>query len=432
MKVFNYKTKRGTEIELTINSSSDIEMYVKGKGRFKAFDSFDFDSEFNNCPSIKIDHKIDNKSIYVNITDEIYRFIKELKEDERINSLPLKEQIKAKLKKLKKKLSFTYFVDTDLVTGMKYYALSNRVEKEVWSKIAKYFEFIDTSYRSDNFDAMYGGNYKGYLTTQPHKVEAILRDIFDVSNLEKELKKLENKLKEIEYKEKHDVEYRKSLFKKGFDNLLKKFPNYKTELKKLENKLNGIGKIKEVNITTFELLNVLLGDFDKDAKKMIYEPTEVPKVTSSAYSGGYVYMQKDGEDVAIIPTEKYIVVAVKNEYSKEWWNQWDGISINGFFAPFGFTDITIYPNKGDLFRLLEKFGYKYKHYGECGKWFIVTKKGYTSDLLNVVTLSEDYDDWVKTEADALEQYKREKRWEWDSGNYPTLEDIKYIGKFKKF
>ncbi len=74
MKVFNYKTKRGTEIELTINSISDIEMYVKGKGRFKAFDSFDFDSEFNNCPSIKIDHKIDNKSIYVNITDEIYTF----------------------------------------------------------------------------------------------------------------------------------------------------------------------------------------------------------------------------------------------------------------------------------------------------------------------------------------------------------------------
>ena len=82
-------------------------------------------------------------------------------------------------------------------------------------------------------------------------------------------------------------------------------------------------------------------------------------------------------------------------------------------------------------KLLEEFGFCLKTYEEDSRWAIVDNKpGYRNDLTHINTLSDDYD-MCKTEDDFMEKYKREKRWNWDHGDYPKIEEIKYIIELKK-
>ena len=432
MKVFAYTTKRGTEVEMIIKNSKDVVAVIKNKGTFKVFtESINYDREQDNCISLKIDKTGNNgKDIYINITDEIYKYIKELKEEERIDSLPQKQRIKAKINRLKAKINFTYFVDADLVTGMKYYALTQRVDKRIWSKIKKYFTYIDTSYHSDNFDAMYGSNFKGYLTNAPEKVEKILHKEIDLSNIKEELEKLEKELELLEHKEESDNKYRKELIEGEINKAIEEFLLFKEGLRKIPLGNGEHKSLLELDINAYVILDMLVGDFNKEAKARTYNPEEIKKVTSCIYAGGYVYWEKD--NIAVIPTEKHIVVMSKNTYSKEWWNSWNGVSINGFFAPYGLGDITIYPKKDGILRVLEKFGYTAKTYYEVSYWFIVAKNftNWNDDICNIITLSDDYN-YLESKEKVLDLYKNEKRWEWKGDKYPAIENIKYIGKFRK-
>ena len=191
---------------------------------------------------------------------------------------------------------------------------------------------------------------------------------------------------------------------------------------------------KELSLKEFQLFKdglnqIPLGDHDKRAKTTCHDPSSIKKITSAEYAGVHVYWEKD--NTAIIPTKNNIVVMEKNNYSKEWWNNLGGVKINGFFAPYGFGYITIFPYKDGILKVLEKFGYVLKIYKEISYWFIVSKNftNLRDDIHNVVTLSHDYD-YVGDKETLLSIYESKKIWTETLG-YPPMDKIKYIGKFKR-
>lgn len=427
---FEYKTSSGTNVVLTINTLTDIIAVVNGKN-IVCYAEKGFVYNFNTnppTPALNTDLKINEQGVSLEITDEIQSYIRNLKDEEKISKLPLREQLKTKIQKLKNETNFTYFVDADIVTGKRYFALIKRYDKGVWSEIAKHFTHIDTSHHSDDFDAMHGSNYKGWLTDNPSEVDAILRGILKIDNT-KEILALEKELEEIEFKEKHDIEYKNNLFKESVRELKEKFPDYKERIEKLSEKASGLTEIGENKIKTEKLIDALLKE-DKTFQKCIYDPEELPKITSSVYAGGYKYLHKEN-GVVVVPTENYIIVVCKPKYSKEWWNNMSGVIINGFFAEFGASYIRVYKKEENITRLLEKLGFKWEKYYEVSKYFLIGTSNYRDDLYNIVNLSDDYN-YMENKEDVLEKYTREKRWTWKSKilRDPTLEEIKRIGKFK--
>jgi hypothetical protein len=196
MAQYDYKTSSGTKVSLTINSLEDIIAVANDKQLIcYAQKGFSYNPK-NRLPALTTDLKIQGQTVNLEITEEIKVYINVLKEEDKISKLPLKQQLKTRIQKLKAETNFTYFVDADLVTGKKYFTLTKKHDKSVWSKIAKYFTYINTSHHSDNFDAMNGSNFKGWLTDEPNKVDAILKDILNIDNtveieeLEKELDRL--------------------------------------------------------------------------------------------------------------------------------------------------------------------------------------------------------------------------------------------------
>lgn len=192
---FKYTTDIGTEVVMGIYTVEDIVAFANNKKLKCDGRGFSFNPK-NGNPALPTDLKINGQKVKLEITQEIKEYILSLREDERIAKLPIKKQLKEKIKKLEKE--FLYYVDSDLVTGQSYYTLASRHSKDVWNKIKNYFTYINTSFHSDTFDAMYGSNFKGYLTTKRHEVEAILREIYKIDNthkineLKKELAKIEN------------------------------------------------------------------------------------------------------------------------------------------------------------------------------------------------------------------------------------------------
>ena len=196
MAQYDYKTSSGTKVSLTINSLENITAIANDTGFVcYAQKGFSYNPK-NRLPALTTDLKIQGQTVNLEITEEIKVYINELKEEDKISKLPLKEQLKTRIQKLKAETNFTYFVDADLVTGKKYFTLTKKHDKNVWSKIAKYFTYINTSHHSDDFDAMYGSNFKGWLTDNPNEVDAILKDLLKIDNtaqiaeLEQELDKL--------------------------------------------------------------------------------------------------------------------------------------------------------------------------------------------------------------------------------------------------
>lgn len=120
--------------------------------------------------SITEDYKISMEQFLVNL-EELERF-------------KIVEKDKAKAKKIEKlekdieEKNIGYknivFVDSDLCTGLTYYTFVNRVDKNDFNKVRHLFKYIDTTFRSDEFDSMYDSNFKGYATTKPEEVCNIL------------------------------------------------------------------------------------------------------------------------------------------------------------------------------------------------------------------------------------------------------------------
>jgi len=424
---FEYRTSSGTDVVLTINTLKDV-IAVVNKKTITCYAEKGFVYNFNinpPMPALGTDLKINEKNVNLEITQEIKNFIIELKDEDKFLKLPRKEQLEAKIQKLRNETNFTRFIDADLVTGKKYFALNKRYDNKVWSRLAKHFEHIDTSYHDDDFDAMYGGNYKGWLTDNPSEVNAILMDIFKIDNTQ-EISNLEKELEGIEFKEKYDTEYRNNLFIESVRELKEEFPTYAERIEKVSKLASGFTKIDENKIKTEKIMDVLLEE-DKTFQNCIYNPEELPKVTSSVYSGGYNYLQKE-DGVVVVPTKNYIVVVHKPKYSMEWWNNMSGVIINGFFAEFGASYIRVYKKEENITRLLEKIGFEWKKYHEVSDYFLVGTSNYRDDLYNIVKLSDDYD--YCTLEEVREQYIREERWNWENYSYPNLEKLKRIGKFK--
>lgn len=220
MPTFNYKTSSGTKVNLTINNLEDITAVANDKKLICYAQKGFLYNPKNGKAALGTDLKINGQTVNIEITEEIKDFIKELKEQDRVSKLPLKQQLEERIKHLKNEMNFTYFVDADLVTGKKYFALIKRHDKATWSKIAKYFTYIDTSNHSDDFDAMYGSNFKSWLTDTPNEVNAILKDILKIDNT-LEIVKLQEELDEIKFKEKNDIEYRNNIFKESVEELKK-------------------------------------------------------------------------------------------------------------------------------------------------------------------------------------------------------------------
>lgn len=432
MAQYDYKTSSGTKVSLTINSLEDITA-VANDNELVCFaqKGFCFNPK-SKLPALSTDLKIKEQTVNLEITEEIKVYINELKEEDKISKLPIKEQLKTRIQKLKAETNFIYFVDADLVTGKKYFTLTKKHDKNVWSKIAKYFTYINTSHHSDAFDAMYGSNFKGWLTDKPNEVDAILKDILNIDNT-LEIAELQEKLDAIELKEKNDVEYRNKLLADSILPLKNKYPIFKESLELLEKKAIGVKHISENTLDTESIVNLFLEE-DKKYQRFINNPEELPKITSSVYSGGYCYLQKE-ENTIIIPTKNYIVVANKPKYSKEWWNNPMGEMINGYFARFGACNIRVYKDKGNFYELLKKLGFVTKQYGEDSKYFLQCENsysGYSGSIYNIESLCEDYN-WCKKE-DVLEKYKKEERWNWTEQivSYPKPDEIKNVGKFLDF
>ncbi len=433
MKIFNYTTIKGTKVRLIIKNLKDIVAEAKGKV-IKCKNNIVFDYSFNQpIPAIQTELKLEGKRINLYITDEIYKFIKNLKEEERIKKLPIKEQLKEKIRMLKKQTMLLRFVDADLVTGIRYYALIERYEKDIWDKISKYFEYRDTSYHSDDFDAMYDSNYKGYLTSNPGKVQEILENILDLEFIKAEIEKLEKELATIEDKEQNDINYRQQIFKDDLSRLIKKYPDFEKELIDLSKKMNGVGKVIENNLSPEVVINTLLQKQDI-YNKCVYKPENLLKITSDIYSDGYRYFsnKKHEDKEAIVPLEgDYIALVKKPKYTPEWWNNLMGDKINGYFAPFKACWVEIYKYKKNFIELLRELGFESLKYYETSNWFIVSDELsiYRNDLNNFITISDNYN-YLDIKEDFMKLYKNEKRWLWEDCNYPKPEDIKYIGKFK--
>ena len=149
--------------------------------------------------AIDTDIKIQGKSANIYITDEIKSYIKSLKEEIRFEKMSKEDKIKY----LQGKKNFLYFVDADLVTGQRYYALNRRVDKHIWNKISKYFIYVNMAKHSDEFDAMYGSTYKGYVTNNPNNVQEILN-----KELKDEINKIDLKINQI-MGERTKYEYKK-------------------------------------------------------------------------------------------------------------------------------------------------------------------------------------------------------------------------------
>jgi len=193
---YEYKTSMGTIVSLHINSLKDIVAFANNKELIcYAEKGFCYNPK-SKLPALCTNLKINGTTVNLEITSEIKSYINSLKEEERTSKLPKKQQLKEKIEKLKNETNFTYFVDADLVTGQRYFALSKRYDKTVWNKIAKYFTYINTSYHSDNFDAMYDSNFKGWLTNNPNKVDEILKETLKIDNT-KEIEELEKELENI-------------------------------------------------------------------------------------------------------------------------------------------------------------------------------------------------------------------------------------------
>lgn len=449
MKTFNYTTKNGTAVELIIYSGSKIKIKAKGMTlKSNGFIVYDFNQNPPH-PALSTELKQNGKIVNVHITEEIKNYLNELKEKERIAALPIKEQLQAKINKLNSKRTFTYFVDMDLCTGIKWFALTKKVEKDVWDKIKGYFAYIDTTYHSDEFDAMYGSNYKGYLTRSPEKVEKILQDVFDTKETDKEIEKLEQQLNEILDKEQNDKEYRQQLFKGDIETLKERYPTFATNIDELYTKASqnnnrytlDEGKIigAELKLDTYTIIDTLLEKVDGYSVG-INEPEQLVKVESQYVGGGgggYNYYYKENKNIAVVFDGDFVVVCTKPKNAPEWWNVMMHDIVNGFFTPFGVCTIKVYKYKEKLYNLLENLGFKNESYGEVSRWFIVANKdwsGYKSDLANISNLSDDYN-LLKTKDDVMKKYLKEKRWEWTGlgkkRNSPRPEQIKYIGKFKR-
>jgi len=423
---FEYTTHRGTKVELEVISSTNIKIKANGK-TFISRGKFAFDyTTTPPTPALSTDYKQSGKVLNIGITEEIRNYIRQLKEEERIAKLTRKEQIKEQIKKLKTETTSTYLVDKDLVTGLSWFTLTKRVDKKTWKSVSHFFTYIDTTYHSDDFDSMYESKFKGYATIKPAEVDAILCK--DKEEIEEKIKKLEEELAKIEYKEKNDTEYRRKIFTEDFNRLKEKYQNI--DLSELEKKLSGLDliKIKDNNLCASIIVDLLLEE-EKGYEGCIYNPKELPKIVSSSYAGGYHYFHKDNHDIAVIPTKKYIVVAHRPKYSKEFGND----MINGFFALFGVCYIRVYKRVDKILNLLNELGLKSTTYYENSSWFIMDNKlGYKNDFTHINTLSDDYN-YIENEEKVLSKYKSEKRWEWNKGRFkvmPTPEEIKYIGKFK--
>ena len=90
-----------------------------------------------------------------------------------------KEQIKLDSEKACKARENIHlcFVDQSLSSGLKYYALSTRIDPDEWSKIKTHFNYFNSrrDYDDDEQDTFGGDGLNGWLTTNPDKVEEILK-----------------------------------------------------------------------------------------------------------------------------------------------------------------------------------------------------------------------------------------------------------------
>jgi len=167
-------------------------------------------NEYNYKPSYDIlDYSTETILENVRIED----FVEAFKKVEKIYEEKEKEKkinkLKSKINELKKKIEnnkipFKNMVEVapDLVTGSSYYTFKKRVPLEDFNKVRKYFEFIDTTKRGEDFDPMfYGYGFRGYATREPKKVLDILYPGWEeesLNELKEELTSLQQELKNLE------------------------------------------------------------------------------------------------------------------------------------------------------------------------------------------------------------------------------------------
>jgi len=437
MKIYEYVTSKGTKIKLNIINSKQIVIETKEKKmNSKGYITYDYSKKFPIL-GLVTDEKINDKRIVVEITKEIEEYLRLLREKEEIRKLPYKEKLEKIIKQLKYKINFLEFVDADMITGLKYYKLKNKLDLDVWNKVKHLFEYINTAQHNDEFDSMFESHYKGYATIYPDKVEKILRTIYKdkIVRIEKNIEKFKMRLEKYNKEIEKEKKRQKEILKSKFMQLYQKYPMFEREIKELFNKYRdkfNYQNIKDNNLTFKNLLDV----FSEEKKEYplagkIEETYKIISDYEDNKTNNHYFFQKENETNLIVFNKNSVFYIKPTKYRWEYWNSGDKESLmNGYFTPIGFCYFEEYKVKNiDKFReLLKEFGIKKNTYRENSFYAILDKtknENYIEEFEfpHFVALSEDYN-YCKNNNEVLNKYLRDTNCK--------LENIIKVTQFKTF